>query len=167
MEGLMARENPIAMKSSGKRGLSDAETKRILNHNLPEYILKRTVHEGHFETMECARIASKELMKYIILCLENPSIRIGMWSEEVDEVWHSYVLHTQEYFSFSRDILGIEYFHHTPMIIDEEGVSNMPKDGGSNFRRLYNEKFGHLPPIWDSMPEAMSCWENIDECCCY
>ena len=74
-----------------------------------------------------------------------------MWSEEVDEILDiRYVLHTQEYFSFSRDILGIEYFHHTPMIINEEGVSNMPKDGGLILGAYTMRKLGQ--PIWDSMP---------------
>jgi hypothetical protein len=162
----MFREKPIERAQTQKGRISESETTFILNHVIPKYILKRTVKEGHFATTEDARIAGIELMKYIVLCLENPNVRIGMWSEDIDEIWHTYVLHTREYFAFSRDVLGVDYFHHTPLIISDNGESNMPQDGGANFIRLYNEKFGDLPSIWGSMNETKNhC--GPDECCCY
>ena len=138
--------------------------RRILDHNVPVYILKKTVDEGHFDCIEDARVASKEWLKYIVLSLENPTILVGMWSDIVDEIWHAYLLHTHEYFAFSRDIAGVDYFHHTPWRLMGDGQSNMPQDGGVHFKKLYNEKFGPLHSIWDSMPEAMNC--AIDACCC-
>jgi len=165
MTGVLVREKPIERQSSEQHGLTESETRRILDHDVPEYILKKTVNEGHFDSIEDARVTSKEWLKYIVLSLDNPTVRIGMWSDTVDEIWHSYLLHTHEYFAFSRDILGVDYYHHTPLIISEDGESNMPQDGGANFTRLYNEKFGPLPSAWDSMPEVMKCFDE-DGCCC-
>ena len=167
MTSIMFREKPIERAQTQKGGITEGETAFILNHDIPEYILKRTVKEGHFDTLEDARTAGIELMKYIVLCLDNPNVRIGMWSEDVDEIWHTYVLHTREYFAFSRDVLGVDYFHHTPLIISDNGESNMPQDGGDNFRRLYNDKFGQVPPIWNSMNKSSCDSYGGDECCCY
>ena len=72
-------------------------------------------------------------------------------------------MYTHEYFAFSQDVLGVDYYHHTPLIIDDEGVSNMPQDKGANFARLYIEKFGPLHPIWDSMLDTQIC---LPDCCC-
>jgi len=165
MAQIMARNHPIAQPSAERNGLTDSETKHILNHELPTYILKKTVKEGHFSNVEDARIASKEWLKFIVLTLDNPHVRIGMWSDIVDEIWHAYLMYTHEYFAFSRDVLGVDYYHHTPLIIDEDGVSNMPRDKGANFTRLYIEKFGPLHPIWDSMLEMQKCNAECD-CCC-
>ena len=166
MVGILYRQKPIRNGNKESPTLTDIDLERILNHEVPTHILKCTVDEGHFECMEAARAASKEWLKYIILSLDNPNIQIGMWSVIVDEIWHSYLMHTHEYFSFSRDVLGVDYYHHTPAMVDENGKSNMPQDGGMNFTRLYNDRFGPLPSIWDSMPEAMACHDD-GECCCY
>ena len=166
MVGILYRTDPIPNGNRNESRLSKTEVERILSHQIPVHILKRTVIDGHFGCMEAARDAGKEWLKYIILSLENPNVRIGMWSVIVDEIWHSYLMHTHEYFHFSREVLGVDYYHHTPAVIDEEGNSNMPQDGGMNFTRLYEERFGKLPAIWDSMPEAMACHDD-GECCCY
>ena len=163
MAQIMARDKPIPHPSAERNGLTDSEIKRILEHELPIYILKKTVKEGHFSSTEGAKIASKEWLKFVVLTLDNPHVRIGMWSDIVDEIWHAYLMYTHEYFAFSRDVLEVDYYHHTPLIIDGDGVSNMPQDKGANFVRLYIEKFGPLHPIWDSMLDTQIC---LPDCCC-
>ena len=145
---------------------SNNQIEQILNHELPIYVLEKTVKEGCFSSIGEARIASKEWLKFVVLSLEHPHSRIGMWSDLVDEIWHAYLLHTHDYFAFSKNVLGIEYYHHRPQIFDENGVSNMPQDKGSKFRSLYAKKFGKLHPIWDTKTNNKSyCEEDESDVC--
>ena len=32
----------------------------------------------------------------------------------LDEVWHAYILNTEDYFKMSKDLFDIEYIHHIP-----------------------------------------------------
>lgn len=140
---------------------TNADTNRVLSHTIPNPIIERTVEEGHFSTLSEATHAAQEFLKYVALCCENPSTAIGMISAPVDEIWHSYILFTQEYFDFSRTVLRQEYFHHVPNIAGEgEGEQTVSNSAGPNFVRLYRQKFGPLPPIWGLLNKSLGCRSN-------
>lgn len=45
-------------------------------------------------------------------CL-HPDLRCGMYSDEVDAVWHQHILFTRDYERFGKEIFG-RFIHHTP-----------------------------------------------------
>ncbi len=69
-----------------------------------------------------AEEAIQQYRNYLILLLKNPGKTLPP-SEDIDEVWHTHVLHTREYRSDCERIFG----HY----VDHEPASNPPlKKGG-------------------------------------
>ena len=65
---------------------------------------------------------------------------ISMQSSKVDEVWHQFILDTQNYMDFCEEVFG-EYLHHKPGTIPVDPV----------FPELYRAVFGEaLPSVWTS-----------------
>ena len=124
-----------------------ADTDRVLNHVIPERVLRKATKEGHFNNLDEARVAGQEWLKYVALCCSS-SAPLGMISKKVDEIWHAYILFSREYFAFSKDIARVEYFHHAPTVEQEDGGSDMPKNATANFIQQYRDAFGKLPEIW-------------------
>ena len=44
-------------------------------------------------------------------------------SKQLDEIWHTFILYTKDYYSFCNDGLG-KFVHHTPFNNDEEKIDN-------------------------------------------
>lgn len=72
---------------------------------------------------------------------QNKNLAVA--SEEVDEVWHAFILFTRLYLQFCKATTGY-YVHHLPR------TSHTPlKPGGNqNLREAYQKYFGELPKIW-------------------
>ncbi len=87
--------------------------------------------------------AVEEFRKFLILILLYPDKPIGMTSKIVDEVWHTFILFTREYMTFTQSVFG-SFLHHNP------ATSSKPLDNSSgvNFRESYRAVFGELPSIW-------------------
>lgn len=76
-----------------------------------------------------AEDALSELMKFIWLCLKhkaekqlNPSDESLYFScvihpemDDLDKMWHTFLLYTKDYHAFCRDYLGGIFFHHEPL----------------------------------------------------
>ncbi len=77
-----------------------------------------------------AQDAFEELKKYIWLCLKHRADKLNepenallnfscvMHHEmvEIDYMWHTFILFTQEYHDFCNNILKSGYFHHQPNV---------------------------------------------------
>lgn len=66
---------------------------------------------------------------------------------EIDEMWHEFILFTEDYTNFCLRYFG-EYMHHLPNIFD-----NMPRPRAVVEREI--EKL--LPYIYDNLDEATLC----------
>ncbi|MFF2531352.1 hypothetical protein ACFVS2_20830 [Brevibacillus sp. NPDC058079] len=55
-----------------------------------------------------------ELKRYFIMCSVLKDV--PMFSEEVDEVWHTFILSTRDYEKFCYDFMG-EFLHHHPATV--------------------------------------------------
>ncbi len=65
---------------------------------------------------------------------------IAMVSQDVDEVWHNFIVFTQRYSQFCVDVFG-EFLHHDPNITQKMRRA-------ANFVRVYTRVFGPPPAIW-------------------
>lgn len=99
-----------------------AVTKRIKRkQTLPEHLIEQSVAEF------------KRLMALCVLGHRG----IVVPCEEVDEVWHTFILFTREYADFCQRVAG-GYLHHSP---PESGVPPAPNQDGP-FLSLYARYFG-------------------------
>ena len=95
---------------------------------------------------------------------------IGM-AEEMDDMWHQFILFTENYRNFCAENFG-QYIDHVPCgegIIDltTGKPATMPTDGFGNFCKVYEEMFGEAPPedVWPrSTPPK--CGKCCNRCGC-
>lgn len=102
--------------------------------------------------------ALTELMKYIWLCSKH---KVDKWSnpenaqlhflcaihpemKDIDNMWHTFLIFTQEYHRFCDNYLGGIFFHHEPLV-DQENTSN------ENYE---DELTLYLSYIYDNLGEA-------------
>lgn len=86
--------------------------------------------------------AIEEFRKYLTL-LALGHRGVAMCSSVVDEVWHVFILFTQDYASFCQDVYG-QFIHHRP------ATSNNPiaPEARIHFLAAYQDTFGALPSLW-------------------
>ena len=116
----------------------------------------RLQSEGHLDPNTQAT-AVDEYRKFLgLILLENGGF--AMTSPEVDEVWHTHILFTQDYSQFCNAVFG-HYLHHvpnTPMTPSRPG-------GVARFFGAYRKVFGKLNSIWPST-ENMACKSICGDC---
>lgn len=113
---------------------------RIKLHKLLEYkndnILSRYQNE-YPDSKMTAKEALSELMKYIWLCHRHASDKkqnpenealnfkcvMHMEMEEIDNMWHTFILFTRDYQNFCNDYLEGSFFHHDPLPLKQRHVS--------------------------------------------
>ncbi len=64
---------------------------------------------------EDAKVYEQELKKWFVVVGMYPDKIIDMFSEEVDELWHTFLLFTQDYQKFCEECFG-RFIHHVPKI---------------------------------------------------
>jgi len=84
-----------------------------LNRFEAPYLQEKLMSDGRFETQEGYHEAFDEFKKYVLLKKLNRKGSLAMTSPKVDEVWHQFILFTQQYNQFCEEMLG-EYLHHIP-----------------------------------------------------
>ena len=91
----------------------------------------------------------KKFMAIIVIYHETDK-RVEMVSELVDEVWHTFILFTNEYRKFCDTLVG-EYIHHEPNV-SSYGVDPLfsfkKKQSTEFFYEEYQRCFGALPDVW-------------------
>jgi hypothetical protein len=66
----------------------------------------------HLELKDCHLVA-RALREFFLAHLKSGRRYVGMPSRVVDDLWHEFILDTQEYSRFCQTAFG-RYFHHTP-----------------------------------------------------
>ena len=134
-------------------------------------VVKRYARDNDIP-IETALRHEKELKRYLILCAIHPYSRYGMRGQ-VDELWHTLVFHTKDYFAFCETIAG-RYIHHVPEDPDEPaaGTARKPSTYGKMLA-AYSLVFGEAPPddIWpkiggrgDGASSLDTCGDSCDRC---
>jgi predicted metal-dependent enzyme (double-stranded beta helix superfamily) len=121
---------------------------------------------------ETAGLHEVELKRYLTLAALYPDAPLGM-NGKVDDLWHTFLLFTESYQRFCREVAGY-FIHHRPT--DEADVERSPEARAAavgsvqRFVTLYGEVFDTLPPedVWgypsDIVWKCQKCggWPNCD-----
>ncbi len=81
-----------------------------------------------------------EYRQFLFLCAANPNQVIVPWSEDLDEFWHTHLLHTEKYANDCDKVFG-RVLRHTPL----DPCQVRPSSHLDNYRetkRLYAKTFG-------------------------
>ncbi|MGJ8694180.1 MAG: glycine-rich domain-containing protein [Thalassotalea sp.] len=106
-----------------------------------------------------------ELKRYLALIALNPKTRFGMRGQ-IDELWHTFIIFTKEYFDFCKSVGG-KYIHHVP----ETGDAPVSGDDYANMLKKYEETFCETPPeeFWPILssgggPAGLICSNSCANC---
>ncbi|WP_136624766.1 glycine-rich domain-containing protein [Mycobacterium pseudokansasii] len=137
------------------------------------YVIERLLKDGVADTHTLADEVFSEVKKYLVLCELTPGAAIGMYSGLVDAAWHTFILFTPQYTSYSQRHFG-RYLDHVPTV-DESRYQGRPRPGAPvvannvrgqgglrnssranskkltfpDFRDRYEAVFGQsLPDVW-------------------
>ena len=107
--------------------------------------------KDHNYTNEDMELLERELRRYLYLCVTSKNA-LGMYSKDVDNLWHAFILHTREYYAFCQLTNG-SYIHHEPVRENERPATTdgWKKASGeyAQFIRTYEATFNQMiDPIW-------------------
>ncbi|CAM3030912.1 Uncharacterized conserved protein [Legionella steigerwaltii] len=108
-----------------------------LVHYKNDKIISRYDKDYPSATMQ-AEDALEELMKFIWLCMKQKSEKysnpgndflnfscvIHPEMVDIDNMWHTFLLFTKDYHAFCSEYLGGIFFHHEPIINENDHVSD-------------------------------------------
>jgi hypothetical protein len=124
----------------------------VMNYQISPDIVKKFQHETR-ETSEKATLIEMELKRFLLMAALVPGKRVAMLSRDVDELWHTFLLFTQEYADFCMNTFG-KIIHHRPC--SQEEIENRPADYYTReyayFAEQYELLFAMKPndAIWES-----------------
>lgn len=131
---------------------------RALELQIPR-VLGRYVAEKGVSPDE-ARKHSMELFRYLVLRALNPDARYPLASGPVDDLWHNFLLFTQEYAGFCQYMCGTFIHHHPgpshPTVIEaEEAQRDFDK-----FVEAYQHTYDESPPtdLWPRIGAPGVLW---------
>lgn len=100
----------------------------------------------------------KELKRFLIACALHPDRQFPMGSEIIDELWHTFILFTQEYNDFCMQVAE-KFLHHAPTVDFSEQAKTDAVAAYKDFRRTYKAIFHEKAPtaIWPSNLDYAKC----------
>jgi len=105
--------------------------------------------------------AFQEFRKYLVL-IGLGYERIGMPSEAVDQIWHAFILFTEDYMRFCEEVFGF-YVHHRP----NTSIEPIDSQSTQKFYDAYQEVFGEIHPIWGDESDECSGTTNCQDSSCH
>lgn len=103
-------------------------------------------HKNQEHTLEKVQEYFQDLLAFLWLShsrkIDNKTTRMFGPLLILDEIWHTFILHTQDYHAFCQDFFG-EYFHHEVEPLHQEHV--MEPDELADF---LEDCFTHLGEEW-------------------
>jgi len=132
---LVANTNQIDVKPQSET------ISQVMAYQMPN-VIKRCQKDFGYSDADMI-ILEKELKRYLSLCIILDNDYVGMYSKDVDNLWHSFILFTREYAEFSKNHAG-RFLHHAPEINDIKTPEEMAKsrDGFRDFIKNYKQVFG-------------------------
>ena len=134
----------------GQRADNETLIKNIMMYPMP-HILARCQKDYNY-TDEDMIILEKELKRYLILSLfeGKADLGTGMYSKDVDNLWHAFILFTNEYAAFCNTYFN-RFIHHIPEI-DTQPTPEKLREARQDFQvfvKKYQEVFKEeIHPIW-------------------
>lgn len=145
-------------------GLLPMKIAQLLAYQLPlmeEYLLFK---KDFVQTKEQYDMLFLETKKYLALCVLKTE-RVNMYSRTVDEMWHSFILYTEQYADFCDEFCG-KFMHHAPCTPEQLQTEDLT--GFAEFVALYESYFGEIHPIWmhDSVELMAARCSRLPNCRC-
>lgn len=118
-----------------------------MQYQMPDVIKRCQKDFGYSD--EDITILEKELKRYLILCtLKEENEGVDMYSTDVDNLWHSFILFTKDYASFCDTNAG-HFIHHIPKTDSNSPQFKKAGQGLQSFTRQYEKVFHEEPhAIW-------------------
>ena len=128
---------------------------RLERYVIPDGVISRLVEKPAYSQFSASEILGRiaEFKKFMALLVINHDRkrRVEMTNQEIDEIWHTFILFTREYKEFCEMLVG-EYMHHEPNVqaddSDQSAVRNYPLAGFRNFEEDYEKYFGEMTQVW-------------------
>lgn len=121
------------------------------------YHIKERCKKDHGYTDEDMIFLERELKRFLIMGMlkEDKNAKIGMYSKDVDNLWHSFILFTREYQNFCATTVGF-FIHHAPEVNKErKDAERTPEEwkekrqAYKRFIEVYEQLFAEkIHPIW-------------------
>jgi len=157
----VCRDSPKSFNIS-EQIISNLSTKtiealyKLEEYEIPSGVIERIKPKEPFNKMMDVQIKEivNEFKKFMAIVVINHKTgnRVEMVSDLVDEVWHTFILFTNEYKKFCDTLVG-EYIHHEPNIDSLYGIDPLfpykKKQSTEFFYKEYERCFGPLPKIWN------------------
>nr|CAI43946.1 hypothetical protein [Sorangium cellulosum] len=88
-----------------------------------------------------------EVKKYLFLVEADAETQIPMFSRRLDEIWHQFILFTEEYEAFGQRFFGA-LVHHAANTAPRAKLDTRPVLGFEPFRARYEALFGPISDAW-------------------
>jgi hypothetical protein len=113
------------------------------------FLIEKLLKDHIVESLEEGQALFSEVKKFLVLIESDSSVVWEIYSLRIDEVWHQFILFTQEYSYFCKRFFGT-YLEHSPSNAPElKTPSQTEVSSFKLFMRRYEELFGNpLPEIW-------------------
>jgi hypothetical protein len=154
MDNILAAENLVGQITTRLQLSPEQERDlaKIANHSFDQ--IRWRILKDEALLAEVADEAITEFRKFLTLIYLGYR-GLGMTSKQVDEVWHTAILFTEDYMAFCQDVFGF-YLHHRP----NTELTPVPSSAGPKFREAYLAVFGGpIPDIWGF--ENSQCAESL------
>lgn len=127
-----------------------ARQNELLGYRSPA-LTEKLLHLRTVERRDEASALLAEVIKYLVITELHPTEKVPMFSRRVDEVWHQFVLFTEEYQRFCQRFFG-KFLHHQPeeAITILAGAEEPPANEMSfhRYREIYEGLFGPISRHW-------------------
>jgi hypothetical protein len=104
----------------------------IRNFKLPAGLFDKLMHHYPSLGVKDCQLVAQGLRQFFLAHLKSGKQFVSMPSQEVDELWHEFILYTRDYDHFCRHAFG-GFLHHTPAVILSQG-----KQGDAGIRRAWH-----------------------------
>ncbi len=108
------KTNQAKLIKTPKKGI---DLQKAMDYPIPEIIKRYKKDYGVSD--ETAKMHEKELKRYLILAAENYPKGVDMFSPQVDDLWHTFLLFTKDYKKYCEEVLG-QFIHHVPKTHENE-----------------------------------------------
>lgn len=132
------------------------QVQKAIGFEAPALLIKRFCSE-HKVSEDEAREGFEETKKFLLLCAKNKGVNYSP-SLQVDAMWHQFILHTRDYFTFCDTLGG--FVHHQPAEVPTPGSYELTKRDLKRFYGNLNERFWGPKAASDCDDCSSSC-----DCC--
>jgi hypothetical protein len=143
------------------------DIQKVIDYQLPR--VRARYQKDYKVSAAIAKEHETELKRYLILSSEYDQDEWAMYSPDVDNFWHTFLLFTKDYDRFCKAMFG-KFLHHEPMDKKYEDVQEALRKKDL-FMQKYQELFGQKPSaLWFKDHGSNCCSGNGHECispnCC-